>query len=94
MAGAGGGWPLWVLTTGLVMTGLCLLISLATRRFFSGAVLVFVTTTLAFLLVLLGLASGMAQSDFKLGVVLPYALLAFVVAAAWLLIMRARAYRS
>lgn len=98
MAGIGDGWPVWVLTTGLVTTGLCFLISLVTRRFLSGAALVLVTTSLAFLLVLLGLASGMAQSDFKLGIVLPYAVLAFAVAAAWLFILRARAraraYRS
>lgn len=94
VSGVAGGWLVWVLTTGLVMAGLCFLISLATRRFFSGAVLVLVTVSPAFLIVLLGLAAGMAQSDFKLGIVLPYALLAMAIATAWLLGMKARAHRS
>lgn len=80
--------------TGLAMAGLCFLISLGTRRFLSGAALVLVTTSIALILVLMGLASGMAQSDFKLGVVIPYALLAICIAAAWLLILRARAHRD
>lgn len=94
MAGVGGGWLAWFLMTGLAMAGLCFLISLGTRRFLSGAALVLVTTSIALILVLMGLASGMAQSDFKLGVVIPYALLAICIAAAWLLILRARAHRD
>ena len=94
MAGVGGAWLEWLLIYGLAMAGLCFLISLGTRRFLSGAVLVLVTTSLAFLIVLLGLASGMAQSDFKPRIVIPHALLAIVVAAGWLLLMKARAHRS
>ncbi len=94
VAGVAGGWLMWVLMTGLLIAGLSFLISLATRRFLSGAVLVLVTTSLALLLVLLGLASGMAQSDFKLGVVLPYVVLSIAIAAAWLLFIKARTDRS
>lgn len=94
LSGFVGGWLVWVLTTSLVIAGLCILISLATRQFFSGAALVLVTMSLAFLIVLLGVAAGMAQSDFRLEIVVPYALLAMAIAAAWLLGMKARAHRS
>ena len=94
LSGFAGGWLVWVLTTSLVMAGLSFLISLATRQFFSSTALVLVTMSLAFLIVLLGLAAGMAQSDFRLRIVAPYALLAMAIAAAWLLGMKARAHRS
>lgn len=92
MSGVAGGWLIWTCTTGLIMVALCLLISLATRHFLAGAKLVVVTMSLTLLLVLLGAGSGMAQSDFRIGLVLPYALLAIAIAAAWFLGMKARAH--
>ncbi|WP_312066291.1 hypothetical protein [Brevundimonas sp.] len=94
MAGISGGWLTWIAIIGLSMTALCFLISLATRRFLSGAILVLVTTALALLLVLLGFMAGMAKSDFRLVFVLPYALLALAIAGTWLLGMKARAHRK
>ena len=72
------------------MVALCFLISLVTRHFLAGVAMVMVTVFLALLLILAGAAVGMAQSDFGLHVVLPYALLAAAIAAGWLLIMMAR----
>lgn len=89
MSGDVAGWLSWIAVTSLGMTVVCFLISLATRRFLSGPMLVLVTVLLMFLLTSIGLGSGMAQSDFKLGVLLPYTLLAAVIAAVWLLGMRA-----
>lgn len=90
MSGVGGGWINWVALTGLMMSALCFLIFLVVRHFVSGVMLVLITTSLAFLLILLGVASGMARSDFGLEIVLPYALLALAIAGAWLVVMKAR----
>jgi hypothetical protein len=91
VSGVAGGWLTWIFSTGLIMAALCFLVSLATRHFLSGATLVLVTMSLALLLVLAGVGVGMARSDFGLGVVVPYALLAMAIAAAWLFGMKARA---
>jgi hypothetical protein len=76
--------------TGLAMGVLCFLMSLATRRFLSGAALVGVTTSLALLIILLGLGTGMAASDFRLIQLVPYILLALAIGAAWYLGLKAR----
>lgn len=94
MSGVGGGWLTWIAVNGLIVAALCFLISLAVRHFVSGVMLVLITTSLAFLLVLLGVASGMARSDFGLEIVVPYALLALAIAGAWLLGMKVRARNS
>lgn len=94
MIGVAGGWLTWISITGLAMAALCFLFSLATRRFLSGAMLVLVTTSLTLLVILIGGAAGMARSDFGLGFVLPYAILALAIAGAWLLGMKARSRSS
>lgn len=93
MSGVSGGWLTWIAITGLAMAVVCFLISLATRHFFSGMPLVLVTTSLMFVLVLVGLGSGMARSDFKLEVLFPYALMASAITGVWLLCMKARLRR-
>ncbi|GGB64350.1 hypothetical protein [Blastomonas aquatica] len=90
MSGVAGGWLAWIFVNGLIMATLCFLISLATRHFLTGATLVLVTMLVTLLLVLVGLGVGMAQSDFRIGVVLPYALLAAAIAGAWLFCMKAQ----
>jgi hypothetical protein len=90
VSGFAGGWLVWMLATGLIMVTLCFLISLVTRHFLAGVTMVMVTVSLALLLILGGADVGMARSDFGLHIVLPYALLAAAIAAAWLLIMKAR----
>lgn len=90
MSGIAGGWLIWTLLTGLVMIALCFLISLATRHFLAGAKMVVVTVFLALLLILAGVGAGIARSDFGPQIVLPYALLAIGIAAAWLIIIKAR----
>lgn len=94
MSGISGGWLTWILINGLPMAALSFLISLVARHFLTGAKLVLVSVSLALLLVLGGLAAGMAKSDFRLAVVLPYALLALAIAAAWLLGMKVRARKG
>jgi len=90
VSGLAGGWLVWTLATGLIMLALCFPIWLGIRHFLAGARMVIVTVALALLLILAGAAAGMARSDFGLHIVLPYALLAAVIATAWLLILRAR----
>ena len=94
MSGVAGGWLTWMFATGLTMAALCFLISLATRRFLRGAILVLVTMFLTLFLVLVGVGTGMARSDFGLEVVLPYVILAIVIAGVWLFVMKARAHKS
>lgn len=91
MSGISGDWLGWMITIGLVMTALCFLISLLTRRFLSGVALVLVTVSLTLFLILLWAGSGMAKNDFTLGFVMPFAFIALAVAVAWLLFMKARA---
>jgi hypothetical protein len=90
VSGLAGGWLVWTLATGLIMIALCFLLSLVTRHFLAGVTMVMVTVSLVLLLILAGAAVGMAQSDFGLHIVLPYAVLAAAIAAGWLLIMKAR----
>lgn len=94
MIGVASSWLTWISITGLAMAALCFLISLATRCFLSGAMLVLVTMSLTLLITLMGGAAGMARSDFGLGVVLPYAILALANAGAGLLGMKARSLSS
>ena len=94
MSGLAGGWLVWTLVTALIMVFLCLLISLVTRHFLAGVAMVVVTVSLILLLILAGAAAGMAQSDFGLDLVVPYAVLAAAVAAGWLLLMKARPQKS
>lgn len=92
MNGIAGGLLTWGFVTGPIMIALCFLISLITRHFLTGGTLVLVTTSLTLLVALIGVAVGMAWTDFTLEVVLPYAVLAIVIGAVWLLGMKARAH--
>jgi len=89
VTGFDGGLLIWTFVNGLILSTLCLLLSLATRHFLKGPTLVLVTMSLALLLTLTGAAVGMAKSDFTLQVVFPYVLLATALAAAWILWMKA-----
>lgn len=90
MSGISGGWLTWILANGFAMTALCILLSIATRRIFSGLTLIRVTTSLALLLFLVGMAAGMARSDFRLEFLVPHTVLAIALAAVWLLGMKGR----
>lgn len=91
MSGIGGGWLTWVLATGLLMAGVCFMLSLGTRRFLAGAPMVLVTVFLTLVLVVFASSSGMARIDFTLGFVLPYFMLTIVIAVVWLIGIKVRA---
>lgn len=91
MSGTGGGWLTWILATGLLMGGVCFMLSLGTRRFLTGAPMVLVTVFVTLVLVVFVSSSGMARIDFTLGFALPYIILAIVIAAVWLIGIKVRA---
>jgi O-antigen/teichoic acid export membrane protein len=80
----------YVTITMLGMATLCFLLSLITRHFLSGLMLVVLTVALTVLLALLLLASGMAKSDFVFIVWFPYCIFGAVIGVVWMLGMKGR----
>ena len=90
MSGFSGGLLSWIIITVAIMAVLCFFISLLVRRFLRGPTLVLLTVPLATVLMLTGMAAGMAKSDFTFGVVLPYLICAAAIVLVWLVGLKAR----
>ena len=87
MSGFGGGFLFAFLFYTLVVTGVCALLSLVTRKIFEGFALVSVTVLLAVAVTLVGFVSGMAKSDFTLWLTLPFLLAGLLIATVWTAIL-------
>lgn len=88
MSGVSLGIVSFAIITVLSMGVLCFLLSLITRQFLRGPMLVGVTVLLALLITVLLAAAGMAKSDFSVSFILPYGFCGAVVALSWLLGMK------